>query len=337
MSYFWLLQISERFEYESESALGYNGFHFICDSIPAQENMKLFKYFKPKAPRLKQEYADKDAKLVDCFTFFNELELLKLRLELLFDVVDEFCISEANMTFSGNAKPFILEQHLDELKPWVSKIRYLKYQPDITKFDFGKHKDSLNEYNAPWKRETEQRDLLIEAAQGLKPYDLMLVCDIDEIPNPETLRALKLGSLGGNKSRLEMDNYYYYMNCKGVGNDNKRWIGAFVTRVGELNRKEGLTFMRHKETFPFIKNGGWHFSYLGGPAQVSTKIASFSHTEFNTPEINNLQHLQNCIELGIDYLGRGGHELAFVPVATFPEALAKLMRQNPKFVKDSLL
>ena len=311
--------------------------HSICDSIYAPAIMKIFKYFKPKAAGLKQEYAGKDAKLVDCFTFFNELELLKLRLELLFDVVDEFCISEANISFSGNAKPFILEQHLDELKPWASKIRYIKYQPDITKLDFGKNKDVFNEDNAPWKIETGQRDVLIEAAQALQLHDLMLVGDIDEIPNPDTLRALKTGSLGGNKSRLEMDNYYYYMNCKGVGNDNKRWIGAFVTRVGELNRKEGLTFMRLKETFPYIKNSGWHFSYLGGPAQVSTKIASFSHTELNTPEINNLQHLQKCIELGVDYLGRGGHELGFVPVATFPEALANLMRQHPHFVKDSLL
>ena len=43
----------------------------------------------------------------DCFQFFNELDILKLRMHVLNDVVDKFVISEATVTFSGRKSRYI--------------------------------------------------------------------------------------------------------------------------------------------------------------------------------------------------------------------------------------
>ena len=76
-------------------------------------------------------------KLIDAFIFFNEVELLKFRLQYLSDVVDYFIISESNYTHSGKSKPYYLDEILNELpKNILRKIVRLKYEPDITAFNF---------------------------------------------------------------------------------------------------------------------------------------------------------------------------------------------------------
>ena len=47
----------------------------------------------------------------DCFQFFNELDILKLRMHVLNDVVDKFVISEATVTFSCEKKPLYFQEN----------------------------------------------------------------------------------------------------------------------------------------------------------------------------------------------------------------------------------
>jgi hypothetical protein len=47
----------------------------------------------------------------DCFIFFNELDLLEIRLNELNNVVDKFVIIEANKTFQNNHKPYYFEEN----------------------------------------------------------------------------------------------------------------------------------------------------------------------------------------------------------------------------------
>ena len=65
-------------------------------------------------------------KIYDCFTFFNEIDLLKIRLEYLYDYVDKFVISESNLTFAGQKKPFYFLNHKKEFSRWQNKIVYLQ-------------------------------------------------------------------------------------------------------------------------------------------------------------------------------------------------------------------
>lgn len=277
-------------------------------------------------------------KIVDCFTFFNEIDLLKIRLELLYPHVDAFCICEGKYTFTGQEKPYFIEQFQEQLRPWLDKIVYYKFEPDITGLDFSKKDESFNPNSPAWHMERGQRNSLIELCKSLAGGDLIMVSDLDELPDPAVVAAMHSGRLAiGRGCRLEMKMHYYYMNCIGIGHANAKWHKAFVVPVSEALQSPGLEYMRLSSTMNLISDAGWHFSYLGGAEKVSEKINASSHTETNRPEINNLIHLKRCVELGIDHLGRPGHEYAFLPVGVYPEPLARLMRKNLNLVKTTLL
>jgi beta-1,4-mannosyl-glycoprotein beta-1,4-N-acetylglucosaminyltransferase len=107
--------------------------------------------------------------------------------------------------------------------------------------------------------------------------------------------------------------------------------------VNYIQSNPNLSEIRTKARLPIIGNAGWHFSYLGGAKRVSEKISAFAHQEINTLEINNLKHLQRCIELGIDHLNRPDHDWAFHPIDRYPENLKSVMIKYPHLIKSSLI
>lgn len=276
-------------------------------------------------------------KIIDACPFFNEIELLKIRLELLYDVVDAFCISESKYTFTGVSKPYNFELHRNEFSRWSGKIIYIKYEPDITSFDFSQNVDSFNPNSAMWHLERGQRNAIYDVCRQFADEDFFVVSDLDELVNPAVLQAIRNGGLSVEKARLEMQMHYFYMNCCGVGPENTTWNQGFVATVGAIKTSHGLSHLRVHEPMPVIKDAGWHFSYLGGVEKISTKISSFAHTELNTPEINNLEHLKRCMELGLDQFSRPGYMYAFWPVARYPEKLARLMLNNPHLLRTNLV
>jgi len=72
--------------------------------------------------------------LFDCFLYFNERELLELRVEMLKDIVDGFIITDANRTFKGDEKPFTCVDTIRELGLPEDKMQVLHVElppPDI--------------------------------------------------------------------------------------------------------------------------------------------------------------------------------------------------------------
>ncbi len=277
-------------------------------------------------------------RVIDAFIFYNEIDLLKIRLELLYDHVDLFLICEANCTFSGNKKQYNFIAHEHEFSKWEKKIVYIKYEPDLNRLDFS-HKDtSFNPNSAPWQIEAGQRNFLSSYLNTLDDNDIAIISDVDEIWGPELSSLFRDKNIKIEKARLEMSFHYYYLNCRGVGVNNSKWYHAFFTKISYIKLNPDISFIRSHEEIPhIIKNAGWHFSYLGGADNISLKIESFSHQELNTPEINNKSHLEKCIHLGIDYLNRPGHEWAFSPIDFYPSRLANLMRLNPHLIRTNLL
>jgi len=243
------------------------------------------------------------------------------------------------LTHQGDPKPFYIEEHKDELLPWLDKITYIKFQPEISGIDFSQKDLTFNPSSAAWQMERAQRNMLSKYAVHFNDDDIFIVTDLDELANPDVIHAIRNGQIKVDKARLEMQMHYYYLNCKGVGvGENKNWQQGFVANVATIkNTPEGLSYLRVHQSMPVIQNAGWHFSYLGGAVRVSQKINAAAHTEINRPEINNLEYLKQCIELGVDYLGRAGYEFAFCPVDSYPVQLALLMRKNPRLLKVSML
>lgn len=123
-------------------------------------------------------------KIIDCFTFFNELDLLEIRLKYLYDVVDYFIIVEADSSYNGQSKQMVFADNEERFFPFKDKIIYVP----VSLLHFG------NKTGVAWEREEYQRNSISQGVLNLnlKDTDLVLISDLDEIPNKDILIDLKI-------------------------------------------------------------------------------------------------------------------------------------------------
>lgn len=216
-------------------------------------------------------------KIFDCFTFYNEFDLLELRLKEHWDSVDYFVISEANLTFQGNKKPFFLYDNWDRFKDYHEKIIHIKVE------------DMPSEDPNPWIREIFQRNSLIRGLDIANPEDIIAVSDCDEILRKSTWKTI----------REEQDykfwgSYSYTFNFKlnymmtQQLSPHFYFIFNMATRAKEKIMPMNLRMKRDEIMQQgasiedcIIHHGGWHFSYLGDTDYVANKLRSYSHTEYS--------------------------------------------------------
>ncbi len=276
-------------------------------------------------------------KIIDAITFFNEFEVLKIRLELLYPVVDTFVICEANHTHSGEAKPFYLKENFNEFEKYEKKIKLINLDLNTKNLSFSKI-ESFDPNSGPWVLERAQRDYLYSELKNYSFHDIAVICDVDEIWNPHLAELLRSKKIPLEIARLEMQFHYYWLNCRGVGKANNSWVSAYFSTVGNLSSNQGkLSKIREEAKLPLVHRAGWHFSNLGGANKLKEKIEAFAHQELNKEEIKNIEKLENAINLGIDYLNRESHEWAFHPIDYYPKDLAKVMRLHPNLLRKYLL
>ena len=113
----------------------------------------------------------------DCFQFFNELDILLLRMHILNDVVDKFVISESTVTFSGDPKPLFYEENKDMFKEFEGKIIH------NVVYDTPMDCDAFT-------RDHHQKCAVGRGIAGCKDDDIIIFSDVDEIPNVETLKKI---------------------------------------------------------------------------------------------------------------------------------------------------
>ena len=118
-------------------------------------------------------------KVYDCFTFYNEFELLELRLKSLWDVVDCFVLVEADKTQSNIPKPFYFNERKAEFAEFLPKIRHLMGKMDLPYKGVG-----------DWVIEHAQRNLIAQGLQDAAPDDLIFISDLDEIWAPDILQRI---------------------------------------------------------------------------------------------------------------------------------------------------
>ena len=231
-------------------------------------------------------------KLFDVFLFLNELDLLELRLKTLFHVVDYFIITEINETFSGKPKSLIFEKHKKRFKEFEKKIIYnpvtqkelkeLKkeiwsdYVCDLNKSLPYKHSGKRPKYlKKSLRREISHRDSAILGFFKIaSENDLILLSDLDEIPNPDTL-SLAIKKNLKFPHYFKMNWFLYWINNK----VSSPWFGSVLFKFKHLkgNSLDNFRFASFKEEDvpgPIINNGGWHFSYLGGYKAIIYKLKS---------------------------------------------------------------
>lgn len=119
-------------------------------------------------------------KVYDCFTFYNEFELLELRLKSLWDMVDYFVLVEADKTQNNKPKPFYFGERISEFKEFLPKIRHIPLKIEV---DYKGGGD--------WQIEHGQRNSIMYGLNDAEPDDLIFISDVDEIPAPDILHRIE--------------------------------------------------------------------------------------------------------------------------------------------------
>lgn len=201
--------------------------------------------------------------IYDCFYFFDELDLLEIRLNILNDFVDYFVISESNESFNGNKKELYFNQNRNKFKKFENKIIYNLVD------DFPNNKEILNKaYNSPntgnkahwWIREFYQKELIIKSLQNCVDDDIIFLSDLDEIWNPELLPI----EIEDDKVYRPIQKAYpFYLNTKS-DQPYSDWTGTRICNFKTF-KKYGANHVRTEREITGIpiNNGGWHFSWLG--------------------------------------------------------------------------
>jgi len=257
-------------------------------------------------------------KIYDGFTFFNELELLELRLMTLDRVVDYFIIVEADLTHAGEPKEFNLSADHPILTKYGDKIRYIR-----TSLPHGKN---------AWPNENFQRNQISQGLYDAEPEDFVMISDLDEIPNPDGI--LEGINKGWEQWLMEQKLTYYYVNCLAGQN----WHGTAILKKKHLSTPQRVRDSRQNPP-RVILNGGWHYSFIGGIDRIKTKLESYAETQTNNKDVNNEEHIIKCLETGYDLFGREGdwrYTKKFVPldVIAHPE-LKEWLIKYPHMYKET--
>jgi len=252
-------------------------------------------------------------KIIDCFIFYNELNMLEYRLHALNSVVDYFVIVEARQTHVGASKPLHFEENKHE-------ARFLPYSDKIIHIvvDLPHTQEAMNvdiSQNHQWTNENFQRNCISrgidELATRLNDHDIIVVADLDEVPDPATLAKMKEKRFSLNKVvAFEQDFYYYNLNCKKNEKWNKCKALTFKTWNNMQISFESIRFLPCE----IVAKGGWHMSYFGDAKFIKNKIENFTHQEHNLEHITDVDAIQKRMDAGIDLYMRPGETFQRVAI-----------------------
>lgn len=262
-------------------------------------------------------------RIVDCFPYFNEKELLELRINLLYDKVDKFIITDANKTHKGDEKEFSCKKTLEELNLLSDKIQ-------VVEVDLPSYQEDQN----AWVRERMQRN---EAAKYITDDDICIVSDCDEIINPNFIDYyVSIAKQHPNNIlRIPMVflNNRADLRVHDINNQPIPWSVGFLCMKNHLSKytlsdiREAHALSTHHIEFSdifavdngIVEDAGWHFSWMGNMDRLKTKSKSFLHWD----EVS-IQDDFNPKENSIDCLGRENHILKKYSINCLPKRIFEL-------------
>jgi len=270
--------------------------------------------------------------IYDCFIFFNELDLLELRLNELDSIVDKFVIVESTETFSKQKKPLYYNENKDRFLKFKDKIIHVVVD------DSPKKLTTKTESENRWSVEHFQRNCIERGLVDCKLDDIVLVSDIDEIPRRSAINK-SVEILDKNRKSIvsfRQRFFYYFLNGLCV-NDNalSPWFGTTACLYAGFIGAEKMRMTKgHNQHI--VNDAGWHFSYLGGPDLIAHKIESFSHSEFDNSNIKNRDRIKDRVEKGLDLFDRPGRpRQVYIKIdESFPEYLRNNIEKFRHLIKE---
>jgi len=298
-------------------------------------------------------------KIIDSFLFFQELDLLEIRLRYLNDYVDFFVIVEACQTFTGKKKEYVFEKNKERFTAYSHKIKYYKIQDFHDSYEsimkhlsssydpsYQKISNLLEKHNhypkskIHWVLDTYHREYLHFALdKEADDDDIVLLSDLDEIPSIATFDENIIDKFNRELIVFQQAEFKYFLNFY---NDSE-WLGTIASRYSLM---KGYSFCslridskknRNIISKDTLKNGGFHFTSCGNVDMIKNKIQSWAHQEFN----NNLvmKNLEKNIMSGNDiFLRKTNHQLEKLDISKsqiFDDSIRQIMKDFPHLVFSS--
>ena len=226
-------------------------------------------------------------KIFDCFMYYDEDLIIDLRLNYLNDYVDKFVIVESSYTHSGTPRKTLFD--INKFSKFKNKIKYIvvnEIPVDLQKFnkaDTEHQKNSKYILNAV-RRENFQRNAITKGLDSASLEDLIIISDVDEIPNLEEINFKNIENkiisfkqkFFYYKFNLKLNDYDWYGSkaCKKKNLISPQWLRNVKTKIFPFWRID--TFFSKKK-YQIISNGGWHFSNIKTPADIEKKMKTYLH------------------------------------------------------------
>lgn len=283
-------------------------------------------------------------KVFDCIRFFNELDLLEIRLNVLNEVVDYFLISECNYTISGKEKPLYYLENKDRFEKFNHKIihhvledipesfdDYIEKKPFHTAYKEIDTNCGQPFYKIPirYQRDIFARDCVAYGLDefNISPEDIVITSDADEIANPLIFEDLSWFDRNNLYVCIQRS-FFYSLNCLSEEN----WYGSRICTWDYLRQRsiDQLRQMRNKSYS--IEQGGWHWSFFGGEDNFRSKISSYGDYHLNVPEITD--NISEKIKKGLDPLNRKEFNTVVVPVdESYPQYILDNQKNYSNYIK----
>jgi len=234
--------------------------------------------------------------------YFDDDLVLDIRLNTLNEHVDHFVIAEATLDHAGNSKK--LNFNIEKFSKFKNKINYIIVE-DIPK--------NVDDFKKNWHpahmRDQFQRNALERGYKDFNDEDLIMISDIDEIPNPKKISEFKIQN---KYACFIQKNFQAKINRLNI--TEEKWPGTKICQKKNLKSPQWLRDIKtkkrkiwqiYKEKEPqIILDGGWHFSFLKDFNLIKKKIKSFAHQEFNNEFFTDINQIEKRINSGADIFER---------------------------------
>ena len=268
--------------------------------------------------------------IIDCFMYYDEDLMLEVRLNTLFEHVDQFVICEATLDHAGKEKK--LNFDIKKFEKFKKKIKYIVVD-DLPK--------TVETFKKNWHpahlRDQFQRNALVRGLKECDDNDLIMISDLDEIPNPKKLSEF------GEKDKYAcfvQKNFSLKLNLH--NKSEPKWFGTRMCRKKDLVSPQWLRNIKAKSRpfykffkpkfDKFINGGGWHFSSVKSAEGIYKKLDSYAEQQWNNKKYKNMDIIRRKIRKKEDLFDRN-HEFEVINVdATFPNYIYKNKKKFEDFI-----
>lgn len=222
-------------------------------------------------------------KIYDCMLFFDDSELLEIRLNELYDSVDKFVIVETIENFQGKLKPLYFDENRHLFKKFEDKIIHIPLKERVNTSD-------------PWERKAFQRNQMLRGLTGCSDHDIILVSDVDEIVEARKIKEIVDPLMKGRHEVVgtQMKQYNYFLN-----RFEKMESGTVATTYQYLRHHTPQQLRRRKNRGYLVPDAGWHFKHIGGIERVLTKIAASAYAHHLGQDQRDPAYLSKQMEQGV--------------------------------------